>query len=148
MVTDAHLASCAADVQGKFHEFMAAFWDQGFNAYRKTRDATKLGEENVMAIAKTLGLNVAKLKTDMRGTQCAARLAKDAALLERFRVNATPSFFVNGKSRGYAGPQAFNKLIEEELAAAEKSGIPAGEYYEKVVMAGEKVFKARGTAKN
>ena len=61
-----------------------------------------------------------------------------------FCVSGTPSFFLLGKNRGFAGPDAFNKLIAEELAAVEASGVPAAEYYQKVVMAGEKQFKARG----
>lgn len=146
-MTDAHLAACAAQTQQKFHEFMEAFWEQGFNAYRKSRDAKMLGEENILKIAGELGLNVAKLKTDMRGEACKKRVADDMAELSKFKVSGTPSFFVNGKNTGFAGPEAFTKLIEDELAEVEKSGVAPAEYYEKVVMAGEKQFKSRASTK-
>ncbi|HEX3764605.1 MAG TPA: thioredoxin domain-containing protein, partial [Kofleriaceae bacterium] len=61
----AHLASCAAAKQGKYLAFKDAFWDQGFGPYAASegKDASSLGEDNILKIAKGVGLDPAKLKT-------------------------------------------------------------------------------------
>ena len=56
VATAAHLAGCAAANQGKFVAFKRAFWEQAFVPYAATRDATKLGRENIFVIAKARGL--------------------------------------------------------------------------------------------
>ena len=45
-------------------------WEKGFMAYAQSRDASKLGEENLIAIAKEAGLDTAKLTTDMNSQDC------------------------------------------------------------------------------
>jgi len=67
------------------------------------------------------------------------------AELAKFRVNATPTFFVNGKFIGGALPKTtFAKLIDAQLAAVAESGVPAADYYRSVVFAkGEKQFRSK-----
>jgi protein-disulfide isomerase len=141
----AHLASCAAAKQGKYNQFKHAFWIQGFAAYAAGHDPAKLGEDNIFAIAKDAGLNVARLKTDMASPACAARLAADMAEMAKFHVNATPTFFINGKHFGGAMPkEGFHQAIDAELKVVEASGVPAGDYYAKVVLAkGEPKFRSK-----
>ena len=139
--TDAHLAACAASKQGKFKDFKNAFWEKGFGAYMESRDASKMSRENVVAIAKEVGLDTSKLETDMEA--CKPLLKSDMDEMSKFGVNGTPSFFVNGKFTMFSGPGPFMALIDAELAEVEKSGIPADQYYQKVVIEqGEKTFKS------
>ena len=141
----AHLASCAAAKQGKYNQFKHAFWEKGFLPYSQSHDPSKLGEENILAISKEIGLDTEKLKTDMHGPECEARINADMDELRKFHVNATPTFFINGKHVGGALPkEQFKQIIDEKLKEADASGVPAAEYYDKVVIAkGEKQFRSK-----
>jgi protein-disulfide isomerase len=141
----AHLASCAAGKQGKFSEFKNVFWEKGFNAYRQSGDASKMGRDNILAMAGELGLDKAKFTADLDGAECKKLVDNDMQELMKFKVNGTPSFFVNGKAAQFQGMEPFKQLVDKELKEAEASGVPAAEYYQKVVMEkGEKEFKPRG----
>jgi protein-disulfide isomerase len=142
--TAAHLASCAAWEQKKFMEFKDAFWEKGFGEYRKSRDPSKMGEGNIIEIAKSLNLDVNKFTADMKGEKCKKLVDGDMAELTKFGVNATPAFYINGQPYS-AGLEvsSFKRVIDEKLKEAEASGVPAGEYYQKVVMEkGEKKFRS------
>lgn len=149
VVTDAHHAGCAAAKQGKFAEFKKAFWDKAFGPYASSRDASKLGVENIMAISKEIGLDTARLKTDMDGAECKALIEADMAELNKFHVNSTPTFFINGKHVNGAIPkEGFKQLIDQQLKVAEASGVPGASYYEKEIMGkGEKQFRSRADRK-
>jgi protein-disulfide isomerase len=144
-VTDAHNAGCAAAKQGKFVEYKRAFWDKAFGPYSAQHDPSKLGVDNIMAIAKDIGLDTAKLKADMDGPDCKAYVQADMAELAKFHVNSTPTFFINGKPVSGALPKSeLKELIDEQLKIAEASGVPGAEYYQKIVLArGEKQFRSK-----
>jgi len=141
----AHLASCAAAKQGKYMAFKDAFWEKGYLPYASAHDPSKLGEDNILAIAKDLGLDTGKLKADMAGPECAARIQGDMQEMSKFHVNATPTFFINGKHVGGALPkEGFKQIIDEQLKIAEASGVSGADYYDKVVLAkGEKQFRSK-----
>jgi protein-disulfide isomerase len=141
----AHLASCAAAKQGKYNQFKHAFWDKGFLPYAQGHDESKLGEDNILVIAKDLGLDTARLKSDMNSPECQARIQSDMQEMAKFHVNATPTFFINGKHIGGALPKAqFKQIIDEQLKIAEASGVSGADYYDKVVLAkGEKQFRSK-----
>ena len=147
----AHLASCAAAKQGKYKQFKDAFWDKGFGPYAASagKDAGSLAEDNILAIAKGVGLDITKLKTDMASAECAARLEHDMAELIKFHVDSTPTFFINGRPISGAIPKAdFEQIIDEQLKIVEASGVPGADYYQKVVLGkGEKAFRAKATRK-
>ena len=149
IVTRAHLAGCAAANQGKFVEFYRAFWEKSYKPYQDARDQSKLGEENIMSWAPSIGLDVTKMKADMDGADCQAFVAADAAELRKFRVGSTPSFFINGSYvAGALDVNAFKQIIDKKLQAAEQSGVPAADYYDKeIVGKGEKAFRAAGAPK-
>jgi protein-disulfide isomerase len=135
-VTNAHQAGCAAGRQKKFHAFMDIFWEKGFKA-RKMDDA------NIEAMAKEIGLDMGRFKADKDSDYCKNLVQNDMAELQKFRVNSTPSFFVNGQHVGGALPkESFKQLIDEKLKTADSA-----DYYERVIMTkGEKQFKSRGAA--
>jgi protein-disulfide isomerase len=143
----AHLASCAAAKQGKYMAFKDAFWEKGFGPYAASggKDSSALGEDNIMKIAQELGLDTAKLKTDMASPECSKRIEQDMAEMQKWHVNSTPTFFINGKHINGALPKdAFKKVIDEQLAMVEKSGVSGADYYDKVVLAkGEKQFRSK-----
>jgi len=142
----AHLASCAAAKQGKYLAFKDAWWDKGYGPYAESggKDTSSLSEDGILKIAKGVGLDTKRLKTDMASDQCKARLEGDMAELAKFHVNSTPTFFINGKHISGALPkEAFKELIDEQLKIAEASGVPGADYYQKVVLAkGEKQFRS------
>jgi protein-disulfide isomerase len=145
VVTDAHHAGCAAARQGKFVEFKNAFWDKAFGPYAAQHDPSKLGVDNIMAIAKDIGLDTAKLKADMNGADCKAYIQADMAELAKFKVGSTPTFFINGKLVVGAVPKEnFKQIIDEKLKVAEASGVPGASYYDKEVMEkGVKQFRSK-----
>ena len=132
-VTNAHLAGCAAGKQGKFQQFKAVFWEKGFKA-------RKMDDDNIAAIAKEVGLNMDKFNADKNGDDCKQMLANDQAELQKFRVNSTPTFFVNGTHVGGALPKEnFKQMIDEKLKTADGKA----DYYDSVIMAtGHKQFKS------
>ncbi|MDB4962156.1 MAG: oxidoreductase [Myxococcales bacterium] len=149
VATTAHLAACAAAKQGKYLPFKTAIWEKGFRAYVDTREVGKLGEANLLSIAKAMKLDVKKLEADMKGDACKTILVDDTAELAKFKVNATPTFFINGKPISGALPkEGFKALIDEQLAVVTASGVAAADYYDKVVMVkGEKTFKPARTGR-
>ena len=133
-VTNAHLAGCAAAKQGKFQQFKTTWWEKGFKA-RKMDDA------NIETIAKEIGLDMGKFKSDKDSSECKSIVEADQQELQKFRVNSTPTLFVNGTHVGGALPkEAFKQMIDEKLKVAENQS----DYYDKVVMAtGTKQFKSK-----
>ena len=150
VVTDAHLATCAAAKQHKFLEYKHAVWDKGFEPYSKSggRDKDSFAEANLLKIGQELGLDADKLKSDMHGDECKQRIQADEAELAKFQVHGTPAFFINGKHIGGGIPkEAFQQIIDEKLKIAEASGVSGGEYYEKEIMGkGEHQFKGAAEA--
>ena len=131
-VMNAHLAACAAAKQGKFHEFSKAFWAGAFKPYSEQRDPSFLAEENVLKIAGGVGLDLARLAVDM--PVCQQVIQADEAELGKFKVDGTPAFFINGEFvSGGIPKEKFKQYIDQKLAIAEKSGVPAAEYYDKEI---------------
>lgn len=123
------IGACAANRQGKFRKFADLVWTKAF-------DARDFDEANIEAIAKETGLQLKKYKADFAGS-CAQEVeADDEFLAKKLAVNATPTFFINGRYLAGALPQAqFEALIDEELAKATKSGVSPDRYYEDEIVA-------------
>jgi len=144
VVTDAHNAGCAAAKQGKFVAFKDMWWEKAYG----THDPSKMGVDNIMVIAKDIGADTAKFKTDMDSADCKAHIQADQAELQKFRVGSTPTFFINGKlTVGALGKDNFKQIIDEKLKIAEASGVSGASYYDKEIMEkGSKTFRSRGDA--
>lgn len=122
------MAACAAEEQGKFEEMSEGIW--------KAVEERQITEERMTAIAQEIGLDMAKYQADSKGEQCMQWIQQSQEMLSGFGVSGTPAFFVNGRYLSGAQPlPAFDKLIQEELEKAKKAGVPAGEYYDKVIVA-------------
>ncbi len=141
----AHLASCAAAKQGKYLAFKNTFWEDGFEAYADKRDPTKLGRDNILVIAKKVGLDLKRLEADMDGSDCRARIDADAAELAKFKVSSTPTFFINGTPIAGALPLVeMRSIVDAQLQLVASSGVAPAQYYAQQVMAkGEKTFRSK-----
>ena len=123
------IGACAASRQGKFRKFADLVWTKAF-------DVRDFDEANIEAIAKESGLQMKKYKADVAGSCPQEVEADDDFLAKKLAVNATPSFFINGRYLAGALPQGqFEALIDEELAKANKSGVAADRYYEDEIVA-------------
>jgi protein-disulfide isomerase len=143
------LAVCAANKQGKFLQMDQLLWDKGFKARQFDKDSTDATGKSercwesaagcpiALGFAQELGLNIDKMKADMKG-ECQALIQKDQRELQTFGVSGTPAFFINGRYLSGAQPlERFVALVDEELKKANEkiqAGIPAASYYQQVVL--------------
>jgi protein-disulfide isomerase len=148
---NAHLASCAAAKQGKYLAFKNAFWEKGFGPYAQSggSDDSSLGTDNILKIADELHLDTGKLKLDMVSPECEQVVKRDMDELAKFKVDGTPTFFINGTEiPGALGKDEFQHLIDEKAKLVAASGIAPAEYYQQVVVGkGEKKFRSKKDTK-
>jgi protein-disulfide isomerase len=85
--TFASRAALAAVKQGKYEPF--------HNALMSLKGS--LGEEVVMNTASSVGLDVEKLKTDMRAPEIDAALKRTYELAQALDIRGTPAFVIGGK---------------------------------------------------
>ena len=139
----AALALCAAHKVGKTVAMDDALWEKAFgtrnfdnteidlgNGPQKCWDTAE-GCKAVVQIAQDIGLDPRRFKADMK--RCEKTIAEDDADAGTFRVNATPTFFINGRVLSGAQPVgSFTPIIDDELAKANdriKKGTPKARYY-------------------
>lgn len=117
-------ASLAAHAQGKFWAYHDAL-------YRLEAD---FDEDDLVAIAKKIGLNMREFHKAMNSAELDERIEADQDLAMALGVTGTPAYFVNGRPIEGALPELqFRLLVEEELdraAVALDEGIAPGELYE------------------
>ncbi len=100
-------AAVASVPQGKYWDFHLALMG-----------AEELSEDAVFAIAKDVGIDVAKLKADMKSDKVDARLRDVQALGKAVGVDATPTFFIGDKP--FTGVMTMDEL-KGAVAAARKA---------------------------
>lgn len=95
----------AAAKQGKYWEFHQAVM---------TSPAPKT-EENLANIAKTVGLDVEKLKKDAASDEVKKEIERNKEMAQKLGINGTPGFIV-GKEilRGFAEYDAFKTIIDKQ----------------------------------
>jgi protein-disulfide isomerase len=144
---NAHLASCAAAKQGKYNEFKHEFWEKGWGPFAQSggSDTSGFQTDALVKMAEDLKLDITKLKLDMVSPECEQVVKGDMAELAKFHVDGTPTFFINGTEiPGGMSKSSFQQIIDEKLKLVASSGVPAGDYYTKVVLAkGEKKFRSK-----
>jgi protein-disulfide isomerase len=150
VATAGALAVCAANKQGKFQQMDQLLWDKGFKGRQYDKDAPAEGGNPaqkcwesaagcpvVLGFAQELGLNLDKMKADMKG-ECQTLVQKDQRDLQALGVSGTPAFFINGRYLSGAQPlDRFVALIDEELKKANEkiqAGMPAASYYQQAVL--------------
>lgn len=134
--------ACAAAKQGKFSEMKTALWSTIWKTENGRPQAHPEEVENLDAVATSIGLDKDRLAKDVQG--CQGWLQSSAKELGAVGIHATPSFFVNGRPLRERSFEAFDKLVAEELAKANDSGIAGADYYDKAIVAnGLKRVKSR-----
>ena len=127
----AALAAEAAGRQGKF-------WEMHDKLFENQKDMT---DENFVAWAGELGLDVEKFKKDMADPAVKKMLEDQQAQGMTLGARGTPAFFVNGRFLSGAQPvENFKRLIDEEMKKADKlvaSGTPKAQVYEKTIANGK-----------
>ena len=144
------MAACASAKQGKYKEMKAALWSHLFKMEdnRPKMQQDQVSPDAIDKMATEAGLDLAKMKVDMVSPECQGWLQTSQDALHPLGANATPAFFVNGRYISGAQPfDSFDKLIQEELAKADKKiadGVAKADLYEKEVVAkGLKKVKGR-----
>jgi protein-disulfide isomerase len=111
----AHMASMAANEQGKF-------WEMHDKLFQST---AKLKADDLKTYAKELGLDLGRFQTALDTAKFKAQIDADKAEAATLGVTGTPAFFVNGRFLSGAKPfEEFAKVINAEL---QKKNIPIPE---------------------
>lgn len=105
----AHAAE-AAGLQGKFWEMKT----QMFNTQDDWAESDN-AMDTFKAYAKDLGLDVAKFEQDTNSAAVQSTVANDIALGNQIGVNATPSFYLNGKLLRPKSFDDFNAIVREAV---------------------------------
>ncbi len=101
----AYAAAAAAD-QGKFWPMEEALFDKQ-SEWADLQDPTSY----FLNVAKKIGLNLEKFKSDMGSQAVKDRVQSDLSEGEAIGVNATPTFFLNGKQLTITNLDDFKKLL-------------------------------------
>jgi protein-disulfide isomerase len=108
---EAARAALAAKAQGKYWEFHRALLESPGQA----------NEASALKVAEKIGLNIAKLKTDMAGAEVKAEIDRTRALAQKLGIQGTPHFLVGDKPIGGA-PEGLSDLLLAAAAEVRKNG--------------------------
>jgi protein-disulfide isomerase len=103
-------ASIAARRQGKYWDFHLALM----------RERGTVDEAKVLAVAKTVGLDIPKLKADMESADVAKILADNHALAEALSIQGTPAFVIDQTL--IPGAPGYDGLVSAVAAVKEAGG--------------------------
>jgi protein-disulfide isomerase len=102
----AHLASMAANEQGKFWEFNKKLFSS----------QPKIKRDDIMKYAQEMGLDMGRFEASINAKKYQDVIDADAKEAESLGANGTPAFFVNGRFLNGAKPfEEFAKVINAEL---------------------------------
>lgn len=105
----AALAALAAGKQGKYADMHRALMELPSNSGFKTTDIDK--------VAKAAGVDVTKMRADMRSIDIQKQLSDMKALARSLGVDGTPTFVVDDRALPSANPAALDVMIEAALAS-------------------------------
>jgi protein-disulfide isomerase len=92
---DAERAAEAAEAAAA----QGAFWEMHDGMYA---NHGRLGEDDLVALAKRLGLDAERLRAELIDGVYAARVARDAEAVRAAGITSTPAFFINGEHHAEA----------------------------------------------
>ncbi len=106
-------AAEAAGQQGKFWEMHNKLFDN-----QKEWSEGENPQKFIDEYATSLSLDMDRFKKDMDSQSVKDKVATDAASAEKFEVNGTPTFFLNGKKlNSLRGFDDFKTVIDEALGS-------------------------------
>ncbi|MEO6954817.1 MAG: thioredoxin domain-containing protein, partial [Polyangia bacterium] len=110
-----------------------------------------LDRASIEKYAAEAGVDVEKVKSAIDTNRYAASIKADQADAEKFGARGTPAFFINGRPLSGAQPfEAFKKIIDEELANADKAikaGVPVAQVYDALTRGAKTGASAPGAQK-
>ncbi len=105
-------AAMASEKQGKYWEFHKALLKRRGSVTEKT----------VMSVAKEVGLDIDKLKKDMKSGEIATIITRNMALAQMLGINGTPAFLVDDQL--FPGAVGFD-LLADAIENVRKTGCNA-----------------------
>lgn len=117
-----HIGSCmlaryavAAEKQGHFWEMNSLLFENQPKLENKS-----LTEDDVLKLAKSIGLDINKLKTDASSAETKERLCQDINSADKLKINGTPSMVINGIVYTGIKPYSEMKSILMRASTGEK----------------------------
>ena len=116
--------------------------DKGFWEATKLlfRSAPNLEDDDLLAIAREMKLNEARVKAALAKESHKTAIQADMDLADDVTARGTPTFYVNGRKLSGAQPlEKFQELIDEQLGVAEamvRGGTPAARLYGELIKDG------------
>lgn len=110
MAKPASFAAVAAQNQGKFWEYYAKLYS----------DVKNVTEENLVAYAKELKLDMDRFNADRTSAETAAKVQEDITQGSVFGVRGTPTLFINGEMIVGANNSKMEAAIVRHIAAGEQ----------------------------
>ncbi|MBI5503194.1 MAG: thioredoxin domain-containing protein [Deltaproteobacteria bacterium] len=104
-------AAVAAGKQGKF-------WEMHDKLFENQR---ALSDDKYQEIAKQLGLDLEKFKTDLAAPETASAVTDEMKQAGTVGVRGTPTFYINGKQPAGRSFELYKSIIDEEIKAKKKS---------------------------
>jgi protein-disulfide isomerase len=137
---------CAAHKQGKYTAVKKALWNGLFKleGQRPVMQNDNATLDAMKKLAVEAGADPARLEADLPG--CILWVQESDRTLRPLGVGGTPTFFINGRPLPSFDPAAFDALIKEEIAKADKAiadGVPQAAYYQRQIV-DRGVKKAKG----
>lgn len=109
-------ASEAAANQDKFWEMHAVLFEKQ-SEWTKADDV----EATLVGYAEDLGLDVEKFQQDLKSDEVKKRVNQGITDGNIAKVNATPTFFINGQKVTGIGSPRFNEILQAELEKVDTS---------------------------
>lgn len=109
-VLSAQFAEAAA-LQGKFWEMHDKLFET-----QKAWSPMRTTEDIFLGYAADLGLDVERVKTDVKSADVQARINADKAAADMIGINSTPTFYVNGAKQPGWGLNELSAVIDTALA--------------------------------
>lgn len=110
----AEAAACALE-QGKFWDYHNQLFDHQ-DMYRE-KDIAKNVDKNFEKLATAANLDAKAFAECLKSGKHTAEIRHDMEEAQKYGVNSTPTFFVNGRAiRGAQPIEAFSEAIDEELS--------------------------------
>jgi len=114
----------AAGLQGKFWEMHNELYETQSNW--ETLNSSERTDYFV-GVAKKLGLNTETFKTDLASAKVNQKISYDQAIGKKINVNATPTFYLNGKGLDQSSWSDQDKLDATIVAEMKNNGISVPE---------------------
>lgn len=120
--TPFHIGSCMLSRYAIAAEKQGHFWDMNstlFDHQPKVEDKG-LTEDDVLKLAKSLGLDTAKLEEDAHSAEVKEKLSEDIDESLKLKINGTPTMVINGVVYTGIKPYPELKKLLEQVKSAKK----------------------------